>query len=56
MNKFTVFLLSSGLLFGSVACDVSRTSGDAPTSLDGEVENPAQVEETLEDASSEIRL
>ncbi len=55
MNKFTVLLLSSGLLFGSVACDVARTSGDAPTSLDGQVENPAQVEETLEDANSEIR-
>ena len=55
MNKLNLFLLGSILLFGSVACDVARTSGDAPTSLEDEVENPAQVEETLEDASSNTR-
>ena len=55
MKKLTLLLLGSTLLFGGVACDVARTSGDAPTSLDGEVENPQSVEGTLEDASSEIR-
>ena len=55
MNKLNLLLSGIILLFSTVACDVARTSGDAPTSLDGEVENPAQVEETLEDAGGEIR-
>lgn len=57
MNKLMTLLLGSTLLFGAVGCDVARTSGDAPDSVeDGvEVENPQQVEETLEDATSEVR-
>lgn len=55
MNKLTAILLGSTLLFGAVACDVARTSGDAPTSEEETVEEPAQVEETLEDATSDIR-
>ena len=55
MNKLAIFLLSSTLLFSAVACDVARTSADAPTSVDGTVEDPAQVEDTLEDANSEVR-
>lgn len=55
MSKLTGFLLGSVLLFGAVGCDVARTSNDAPTSTDGTVEEPAQVEETLEDANSEVR-
>ena len=55
MNKLTTLLLGSVLLFGAVACDEARTSADAPNSVDGTVEEPAQVEETLEDANSEIR-
>jgi len=58
MKKLTGFLLGSALLFGAVGCDVARTSADAPTDIeDGPeaVEEPAQVEETLEDANSEIR-
>lgn len=55
MNKLSIFLISSTLLFGAIGCDVARTSGDAPTSTDGTVEDPAQVEDTLEDANSEIR-
>ncbi len=55
MNKLTIFLLGSTLLFGAVGCDVARTSADAPDSADETVEEPAQVEETLEDAQSEIR-
>ncbi|MEM8830860.1 MAG: BON domain-containing protein [Cyanobacteria bacterium P01_G01_bin.19] len=57
MNKLVGFLVGGTLLFGAVGCDVARTSADAPTEIeDGAVvEEPAQVEETLEDANSEIR-
>lgn len=55
MNKLTQLLLGSAILFGAVACDVARTSGDAPTSEGEAVEEPAQVEETLEDATSDVR-
>ena len=57
MNTLTKFLLGSTLLLGAVGCDVARTSSDAPTSVDEDavVENPTEVEETLEDAQSEIR-
>ena len=57
MNKLTLFLLSGTLLFAGVGCDVARTSGDAPDSVDEEavVEDRGEVEETLEDANSEIR-
>ena len=55
MNKLTTFLLGSTLLFGAVGCDVARTSSDAPTSVDGTVEEPGQVQDTKEDANSEIR-
>ena len=44
--------------FGAVACDSARTSADAPSDVDdgaAVVENPGEVEETLEDANSEIR-
>ena len=55
MKKLTAFLIGSTFLFGAVGCDVARTSGDAPDSIDGEVEEPAQVEETLDDATSDVR-
>ena len=57
MNKLITLLLGSTMLFAAVGCDVSRTSSDAPTSVDGSptVEEATEVEETLEDASSEIR-
>ena len=55
MKKLTAFLIGSTLLFGAIGCDVARTSGDAPDSINDEVEEPAQVEDTLEDATSEIR-
>ena len=55
MNRLAMFLLGSTLLFGAVGCDVARTSSDAPTSTDGTVEKPAQVEDTKEDANSEVR-
>ena len=57
MKKLTILLLGSTLLFGAVGCDVARTSADAPDSIeDGAVvEDPNVVEETLEDAASEVR-
>lgn len=57
MNKLMTLLLGSTLLFGAVACDTARTSADAPDSVDENpvVEDPQEVEETLEDATSEVR-
>ena len=55
MKKLTGLLISSILLFGAVGCDVARTSSDAPTSDNGKVEEVSDVEQTKEDASSEIR-
>lgn len=55
MSKLTAFLLGSTLLFGAVGCDVARTSSDAPTSTDGEVEEVSQVEDTKDDASNKTR-
>jgi hyperosmotically inducible periplasmic protein len=57
MNKLAVLLLGSTLLFGAVACDESRTSTDAPASVenDAKVEDATQVENTDEDSSSEVR-
>ena len=48
-------LLGSAVLFGATACDTARTSADAPADIEGEVNDPAAVEETLEDATSEVR-
>ena len=56
MNKLATILLSGSLLLGVAACDTARTSADAPDSVsDPTVEEPAAVEETLEDATSEVR-
>ena len=57
MKKLAGLLLSSTLLFGAVACDQARTSADAPDSVEegANVEDPGTVEETKEDATSEIR-
>ncbi len=55
MNKLTTFLIGGILLFGAVGCDVARTSADAPTSVNGKVEDPGQVKDTKEDATNEIR-
>lgn len=48
-------LLGSTVLFGAVGCTNARTSADAPSDIEGQVEDPASVEETREDAASEIR-
>ncbi|ERT08875.1 BON domain protein [Lyngbya aestuarii BL J] len=55
MKKLTSLIIGSLVLFGAAGCDVARTSADAPTSIDGEVENPQLVEETREDADKNIR-
>lgn len=57
MNKLTLFLLSGILVFAGVGCDVARTSADAPDTVDdgATVEDPTQAEETLDDATSEVR-
>ncbi len=55
MKKVATALLCGALAFGLIACDNARTSADAPSDIDGTVEEPAQAEETLEDANSEVR-
>lgn len=56
MKKITPFLLGLAVLLGAGACqDLARTSADAPTSPDGTVEEPAQVEDTYDDARNETR-
>ncbi|NJL78266.1 MAG: BON domain-containing protein [Richelia sp. RM2_1_2] len=55
MKKIATFVLSSILIFGAAACDTARTSSDAPTSVDGNVDNAQNVEETKEDAQSQVR-
>ena len=57
-NKMIILatlVLGGILLFGSAACDTAKTSSDAPDAVGGNVEEASKVEETLEDASSEIR-
>ncbi|MGB3651825.1 MAG: BON domain-containing protein [Rivularia sp. (in: cyanobacteria)] len=57
MKKLATLLLGSILLFSAAACDnnTAKTSADAPDSVNGSVEQPGTVEETREDAASEIR-
>lgn len=56
MKKLSIFLLSSVLLIGVAACsDPAKTSADAPDSMTDKVEDKGEVEETKEDAASEIR-
>lgn len=57
MKKLATLVLSGILLFGSAACDnnTAKTSADAPDSVGGNVNEASKVEETLEDANSEIR-
>ncbi|NES69428.1 MAG: BON domain-containing protein [Okeania sp. SIO2D1] len=55
MQKLTLLLLSSLLLLGGVACTNARTSNDAPDDVTEQAEEPQDVEDTQEDAESEIR-
>lgn len=56
MKKITPFLLGLTVLFGAAACqDVAQTDSDAPGSLDGTTDDPAQVQDTYEDSRSDVR-
>ncbi|MBE9064558.1 BON domain-containing protein [cf. Phormidesmis sp. LEGE 11477] len=55
MKRTITTALAGVLMLGVAACDTARTSADAPSDVGGEVEDPAAVEETLEDAESEVR-
>ena len=55
MKKLATLVLGGILLFGSAACNTAKTSSDAPDSVGGEVKEASKVEDTYEDASSQIR-
>ncbi len=55
MKRVATALLGGVLAIGLASCDNARTSADAPSDLTDSVDEPAQVEETLEDADSEVR-
>ncbi|MGF1487329.1 MAG: BON domain-containing protein [Prochloraceae cyanobacterium] len=54
-NKILFFSLATVLLSLTNACDLARTSQDAPGSLDDRTTDPAEVEATKKDATSDIR-
>lgn len=55
MRKVTGIILSGVLAIVAAGCDYARTSADAPDTLTDGTEDPARVQETKEDAQSEIR-
>lgn len=55
MRKVTGIILSGVLAIVASGCDYARTSADAPDTLTDGTEDPARVQETKEDAQSEIR-
>lgn len=55
MRKVTGIILSGLLAIVAAGCDYARTSADAPDTLTDGTEDPARVQETKEDAQSEIR-
>lgn len=55
MKKPILFFLGGLLLLGTVGCTTANTSSDAPGSVDERVEDPQNVEDTTEDAQSQIR-
>jgi len=55
VKKILTAFVGSALALSLVACGNARTSADAPSDITGSVEDPANVEETLEDASSDVR-
>ena len=56
MKKTAILLISSILFMGTTACsDVSKTSADAPDSVNDKVENPQDVEDTKDDAKNDVR-
>ena len=55
MKKIVLALLSGALAVSAVACGPAKTSADAPSAIGGDVDDPAQVGETLDDATNEVR-
>jgi len=55
MKKYASLIFGSLLLFGISACDVARTSYDAPDSTDDTAEDIGTTEETREDSDDNIR-
>jgi osmotically-inducible protein OsmY len=55
MKKYASLIFGSLLLFGISACDVARTSYDAPDSTDDTAEDIGTTEETREDSDNNIR-
>ena len=55
MKKIVLMLLGSALVFGVAACGPAKTSADAPSDMNGKVEDPAAPGNTLGDANSEVR-
>lgn len=57
LKKFIPIFLTSAIVLGAGACSVERTSADAPNSVyaPGEVPDIEDVQETVEDAKSDLR-
>lgn len=55
MKKYASLIFGSLLVFGISACDVARTSSEAPDSMSDTAEDVGTREESLEDANSEVR-
>ena len=55
MKKYASLIFGSLLLFGISACDVARTSSEAPDSTEDTAEDIGTTEETLEDSDDNIR-
>lgn len=55
MKKYASLIFGSLLVFGISACDVARTSSEAPDSTSDTAEDVGTREESLEDGNSKIR-
>jgi osmotically-inducible protein OsmY len=55
MKKYVSLIFGSLLVVGMSACDVARTSSNAPDSTKDKAENIGKTQETLEDGSDSVR-
>jgi osmotically-inducible protein OsmY len=55
MKKYVSLIFGGILVLGISACDVARTSSEAPDSINDKAENVGTVEETLDDANDNTR-
>ena len=55
MKKYASLIFGSLLVFGISACDVARTSSEAPDSTSDTAEDVGTRAETVEDGNSEVR-